>query len=65
MEAEGRSVVERIADAVDAAGASAPAVCEAVMARALAGTGPPGVVDWQDDRTVLVVAFTGGPGAPF
>jgi sigma-B regulation protein RsbU (phosphoserine phosphatase) len=50
------SVVERIAG--DAVGTRAPArsVCDAVMAEAVRGTGPAGVADWQDDRTVVVMA---------
>ena len=33
---------------------SAAALCQAVMARALAGHGPPDTKDWDDDRTVVV-----------
>ena len=40
-------------------GASAPAICHALVSLALRGLGPAGVDDWQDDRTVL--AFTIGP----
>ena len=35
--------------------ASAANICQAVMTRALAGLGPAGVDDWEDDRTVLVI----------
>jgi serine phosphatase RsbU (regulator of sigma subunit) len=34
---------------------SAAELCQAVMARARAGHGPPGVREWDDDRTVVVV----------
>ena len=34
---------------------SAAEICQAVMARALSGHGPPGVQEWDDDRTVVVV----------
>ena len=30
-------------------------LCDALMAAALRGTGPEGVADWQDDRTVVVM----------
>jgi sigma-B regulation protein RsbU (phosphoserine phosphatase) len=39
-------------------GASAVAVCEQVMSEARAGTGPAGIADWNDDRTVVAVAMT-------
>lgn len=35
---------------------SAADVCHAVMAKALAGRGPDGILDWDDDRTVVVMA---------
>jgi sigma-B regulation protein RsbU (phosphoserine phosphatase) len=34
---------------------SATSICHAVMARAQEGLGPPGVPQWDDDRTVVVV----------
>ena len=34
---------------------SATSICHAVMARAREGLGPPGVLQWDDDRTVVVV----------
>ena len=34
---------------------SATSICHAVMARAQEGLGPPGVQQWDDDRTVVVV----------
>jgi serine phosphatase RsbU (regulator of sigma subunit) len=40
------------------AGASAEVTCAQIMSLARAGTGPEGVPDWQDDRTVVAVAFT-------
>lgn len=39
------------------AGASAGETCARVMSLAKAGTGPEGVDDWQDDRTVIAVAI--------
>ena len=44
--------------------ASAGEVCQAVMARSLAGHGPAGVADWNDDRTVVVVKVCGSMTAP-
>jgi phosphoserine phosphatase RsbU/P len=35
--------------------ASAASICHAVMTRALAGQGPLGVDEWEDDRTVVVI----------
>jgi serine phosphatase RsbU (regulator of sigma subunit) len=34
---------------------SAGRICDAMMARAVEGSGPSGVEDWTDDRTVVVV----------
>ncbi len=31
-------------------------LCAAVMAAGMSGTGPAGVADWHDDRTVVVLA---------
>lgn len=50
------SVVEQITGAAGGACTSASALCEAVMSEALRGTGPEGVADWNDDRTVVVLA---------
>jgi serine phosphatase RsbU (regulator of sigma subunit) len=36
---------------------SASHMCDAIMARAVEGSGPSGVQDWADDRTVVVVAL--------
>jgi len=30
-------------------------MCDAIMARAIEGSGPSGVKDWTDDRTVVVI----------
>jgi sigma-B regulation protein RsbU (phosphoserine phosphatase) len=40
------------------AGSSAEETCAQVMSLAKAGTGPEGVEDWQDDRTVVAVAMS-------
>ena len=42
---------------------SAAALCQAVMARALAGHGPPEAKDWNDDRTVVVATVSERPAA--
>ena len=34
---------------------TAAELCDRFMTTALAGSGPPGAVDWDDDRTVVVV----------
>jgi sigma-B regulation protein RsbU (phosphoserine phosphatase) len=47
--------LDQVIEAADGA-KSAQEVCDAVMGLALRGTGPRGVADWQDDRTVVVVA---------
>jgi serine phosphatase RsbU (regulator of sigma subunit) len=62
------AMVEAIARHVDAGPGRARAVCDAVMAAAVAGPGPDGVAEWDDDRTVVVMALleagTAAPGAP-
>jgi len=50
------SPIERIVAVASHQGTSAQSVCDAVMSLALGGSGPPGVTDWNDDRTVVVVA---------
>lgn len=52
--------VEQIASLVGRVSGSATAVCDAVMDLALRGTGPAGVADWNDDRTVVVLAVDRG-----
>jgi sigma-B regulation protein RsbU (phosphoserine phosphatase) len=41
------------------AGVSAAGVCEALMARALSGSGPAAAPDWDDDRTIMVLRLSG------
>lgn len=53
--ADGR--VEAAVRLVQTTSGSAAAVCDAVMDAALRGRGPAGVADWDDDRTVVVVAL--------
>jgi phosphoserine phosphatase RsbU/P len=56
MEAlDGLAPLENDAVTVAASECSAATLCEAVMARALEGSGPAGHTDWDDDRTVVVV----------
>jgi sigma-B regulation protein RsbU (phosphoserine phosphatase) len=50
------AAIESIARRVAASG-HAQGVCEAVMTAAMAGPGPAGVSDWDDDRTVVVFAL--------
>jgi sigma-B regulation protein RsbU (phosphoserine phosphatase) len=50
-----RPRLEDIVRAADIRSARARDVCDALMAAALRGTGPEGVADWQDDRTVVVI----------
>ena len=52
-----QSVVAQIAGAAVEARTPASAVCEAVMSEAIRGTGPKGVTDWHDDRTVVVLTL--------
>ena len=37
---------------------SATTICHALMARAREGHGPPGITQWDDDRTVVVVTVS-------
>jgi serine phosphatase RsbU (regulator of sigma subunit) len=55
---EGEPPLERdlVARRPDGTPPTAAELCQAVMARALAGRGPLGDQDWDDDRTVVVVA---------
>jgi sigma-B regulation protein RsbU (phosphoserine phosphatase) len=55
------SPADRIIEAVHRGGGAALPVCDAVMALALGGHGPSGVADWDDDRTVVVVARRDDP----
>jgi serine phosphatase RsbU (regulator of sigma subunit) len=61
---DGGSIVEEIVVRGHAAGDDAAALCNAVMVAAQRGPGPQGVVDWQDDRTVVVVAINDDAGRP-
>lgn len=59
----GRPLDQIVAIAGHHAG-SAESVCRAVMERALRAVGPPGVPEWHDDRTVLVLTIhENGPAA--
>jgi sigma-B regulation protein RsbU (phosphoserine phosphatase) len=60
--ADGR--VEDVEHVVEAVPGSAADVCDAVMAAAMSGTGPAGVTDWDDDRTVVVLALLDGATEP-
>lgn len=55
--------IARLAHRALAHDKSATVVCDAVMAEALKGTGPQGVADWQDDRTILVLSIDDEPAA--
>jgi len=57
------SVIESAFTTSLSAGISAAGVCEALMARALIGPGPPAAPDWDDDRTVLVLLLRGHDSA--
>ena len=48
--------LEALLQSGEAAPGSARDVCNTVMAAALRGAGPDGVADWDDDRTVVVLA---------
>ena len=52
---EGDTLLERDLEASRERHESALELCQAVMARALSGHGPPGIQGWDDDRTVVVV----------
>ena len=56
--------IEDIMRTGEAAPGSALDVCESLMAAALRGTGPDGVADWDDDRTVVVMAVLDHAFAP-
>lgn len=56
LEESARGPVDAIAERVPAHGGSATAVCNALMSLGLQGKGPNGVEQWEDDRTVVVVA---------
>lgn len=64
LEDDRRSAVDRVVETVRGVPPAAQAACDAVMALGLRGRGPAGIGDWDDDRTVVVVAFegTGDPG---
>jgi serine/threonine protein phosphatase PrpC len=44
--------------------ATASELCERFMTKALAGRGPSGAPDWDDDRTVLVMRVRDGHATP-
>jgi serine phosphatase RsbU (regulator of sigma subunit) len=56
LDGSARAPIDAIAERVPAHGNSAMAVCNAVMSLGLQGKGPSGVDQWEDDRTVVVVA---------
>ena len=64
LEASARASVDAIAERMPVHGSSATAVCHAVMSLGLEGKGPSGVEQWEDDRTVVVVAAHGRSAAP-
>ena len=53
------SPVEQIVAVATRHPGPAQATCDEVMTAALGGHGPAGVTDWEDDRTVVVVAMRG------
>jgi sigma-B regulation protein RsbU (phosphoserine phosphatase) len=55
LEGQASLEVDLAAPGTHGAPPTAAEVCHAVMARALAGRGPLGALDWDDDRTVVVV----------
>jgi sigma-B regulation protein RsbU (phosphoserine phosphatase) len=63
LESSALAPVEAIAERVPAHSDSAKGVCNAVMSLGLQGKGPSGVEQWDDDRTVVVVAARGRPVA--
>lgn len=56
---DGAARFQQLVASLAEAGASADETCAQVMRVARAGTGPEGVADWQDDRTVVAVALSG------
>ena len=50
-----RPRLEEIVRATSGRSSRARDLCDALMSAALRGTGPEGVADWQDDRTVVVM----------
>ena len=56
--------IEALLQNGEAAAGSARDVCDTVMAAALRGTGPEGVAEWDDDRTVVVLAVLDAVYAP-
>jgi len=51
------AVLKRLVSERGPARARAQRVCDSVMAAAIGGAGPEGVADWDDDRTVVVLAL--------
>ena len=58
-----RPRLEAIVRATDDRSSRARDLCDTLMAEALRGTGPEGVTDWQDDRTVVVMEML-APAVP-
>ena len=60
--AEAGSTIDHIVRGHAAAPGRAAALCDALMAAAMAAPGPEGVDDWDDDRTVVVLSVLNAPG---
>jgi Stage II sporulation protein E (SpoIIE) len=58
----GASSLQQLVSRIAAAGPSAHAACTLVMNAARLGRGPTGVLDWQDDLTVVVFALAAQEG---
>jgi serine phosphatase RsbU (regulator of sigma subunit) len=68
LETSTLGLAERLAGDRSTTGREAPAdICERLLREAALGAGPPGVADWQDDRTVMVFQVEATPygGLPF
>jgi len=57
LEGSSQPVPEAIAAIARENAGSASSICHALMARAQEGHGPPGIAQWDDDRTVVVVTL--------
>lgn len=58
LEGGSQPVPETIAAIARENAGSATSICHALMARAREGHGPPGIAQWDDDRTVVVVTVS-------
>ncbi len=58
LEGGSQPVSEAIATSARESFSFAASICNALMEQARAGHGPPGIAQWDDDRTVVVVTVS-------